>query len=177
MVPIISVIGRKKAGKTTVLERLIVGLKARGYRVATIKHHIHYGFSIDSPGKDTWRHAAAGADVVAISSPDRLVLMRTTAKELFLREIVDRYMSDVDVVLTEGYARAETPKILVATCEDDLRLFTSAAGGEIVAVVSDSEVKASCEVFGFDDVEKLASFIEERFLSHDPRDGAYEAPD
>lgn len=168
MPPIISVIGRKKAGKTTVLERLIVGLKARGYRVATIKHHIHYGFSIDSPGKDTWRHAAAGADVVAISSPDRLVLMRTTAKELFLREIVDRYMGDVDVVLTEGYARAETPKILVATCEDDLRLFNSAAGGEIVAVVSDSEINTSCEVFGFDDVDKLASFIEERFLSNEP---------
>ncbi len=166
MVPIISVIGRKKAGKTTILERLIVGLKTRGYRVATIKHHIHYGFSIDSPGKDTWRHSAAGADVVAISSPDRLVLMRTTSKELFLREIVERYMSDVDVVLTEGYARAETPKILVATGQEDLKLFTSAAGGEIVAVVSDSEIKADCEVFGFDDVEKLAGFIEERFLSH-----------
>jgi molybdopterin-guanine dinucleotide biosynthesis protein B len=177
MPPIISMIGRKKAGKTTILERLISALKTRGYRVGTVKHHIHYGFSIDSPGKDTWRHSAAGADVVAISSPDRLVLMRTTPKELFLKEIVERYMGDVDVVLTEGYARAETPKILVATCEDDLRLFTSAAGGEIVAVVSDAKLKASCDVFGFDDVEKLASFIEERFLRHDPRYGAHGAPD
>lgn len=166
MTPIISVIGRKKAGKTTVLERLIAALKARGYRVGTVKHHIHYGFSMDMPGKDTWRHAAAGANIVAISSPDRLVLMRTTPKELFLKEIVERYMSDVDVVLTEGYARAETPKVLVATGEEDLRLFTRAAGGEIVAVVSDSELKADCRVFGFDNVEELASFIEERFLNH-----------
>ena len=177
MIPIISVIGRKKAGKTTVLERLIAALKARGYRIATIKHHIHYGFSIDSPGKDTWRHAAAGADVVVISSPDRLVVMRKSLKEMFLREIVERYMKDMDMVLTEGYARAETPKILVATTEDDLRLFTSAAGGEIIAVVSDAEVRAKCQVFGFDEVENLAGFIEERFLSHEQGHGAHKAPD
>lgn len=148
------------------LERLIAALKARGYRVATVKHHIHYGFSMDMPGKDTWRHAAAGADVVAISSPDRLVLMRKTAKELYLKEIVERYMHDVDVVLTEGYARAETPKILVVAGEEDLKLFTGAAGGEIVAVVSDAQLQASCEQFGFDSTEKLADFIEERFLHH-----------
>ncbi|WP_457556252.1 molybdopterin-guanine dinucleotide biosynthesis protein B [Candidatus Pyrohabitans sp.] len=166
MPPIVSVIGRKKAGKTTVMERLIAALKARGYRVATVKHHIHYGFSMDMPGKDTWRHAAAGADVVAISSPDRLVLMRTTPREMFLTDIVGRYMGDMDVVLTEGYARAETPKILVATGEEDLKLFTGAAGGEIVAVVSDAEVEAECRVFGFDDIERLAEFVEERFLRH-----------
>ncbi|NOZ60014.1 MAG: molybdopterin-guanine dinucleotide biosynthesis protein B [Euryarchaeota archaeon] len=168
MPPVISVIGRKKAGKTTVLERLIAALKARGYRVGTVKHHIHYGFSMDMPGKDTWRHAAAGADVVAISSPDRLVLMRTTPKEMFLRDIVSRYMGDMDLVLTEGYARAETPKILVATGDEDLKLFTGAAGGEIVAVVSDTELRAGCEVFGFDDTDRLADFIEERFLHHGP---------
>ena len=173
MIPIISIIGRKKAGKTTVLERLVAALKARGYRAATVKHHIHYGFSIDSPGKDTWRHAAAGADVVAISSPDRLVIMRRNQRELFLREIVDSFMNDMDIVLTEGYARAETPKILVATSEDDLRLFTSAVGGEVIVVVSDTDVKAGCQVFGFDEVKKLSGFIEERFLSNEQRHGAY----
>lgn len=164
MVPIISVIGRKKAGKTTLLERLIVGLKRRGYNVATIKHHIHYGFSMDSPGKDTWRHSSAGADIVAISSPDTLVLTRKTRGELLLREIVEKYMHEVDVVLTEGYARAETPKILVAGGREDMELFSSAARGEIACVVSNSKLEAEVKVFGFEEVEKLVDFVEERFI-------------
>ncbi len=56
MIPIISVVGKSDVGKTTLLEKLLVELKKRGYRVATIKHDVH-GFNIDQPGKDTWRHA------------------------------------------------------------------------------------------------------------------------
>ena len=67
MIPVISFIGRSGVGKTTYLEKLIAELKKRGYRVGVIKHDIH-GFEMDRPGKDTWRHAQAGADVVWISS-------------------------------------------------------------------------------------------------------------
>lgn len=177
MPPVVSVIGRKSAGKTTVIERLIAALKSRGYRIATVKHHIHYGFTMDSPGKDTWRHAAAGADTVAIASPDRVVITLTTPGEMMLAEIVRRYLEDADIVLTEGYARAITPKVLVATSPRDLELFSDMAGGEIVAVVSDSEIEAGCQVFSFEDAgERLASFIAERFIG-DERDGADRAPD
>ena len=57
-VPIISVVGKSNVGKTTLLEKLLPEIKKRGYRVATIKHDVH-GFSIDQPGKDTWKHAQA----------------------------------------------------------------------------------------------------------------------
>ncbi|NOZ83013.1 MAG: molybdopterin-guanine dinucleotide biosynthesis protein B [Euryarchaeota archaeon] len=177
MPPVVSVIGRKRAGKTTVLERLIAALKAKGYRIATIKHHIHYGFCMDSPGKDTWRHSAAGADAVAISSPDRLVVSFTTPKEMMVGEIVERFMGDADIVLTEGYARAETPKILVATSEEDLELFSATAGGEIVAVVSDASIHTDYPTFGFGEVPKLAEFIVERFVAHGQGYGAHRAPD
>ena len=63
MIPVISFIGRSGVGKTTYLEKLITELKSRNYRVGVIKHDIH-GFEMDRPGKDTWRHAQAGADVV-----------------------------------------------------------------------------------------------------------------
>ena len=63
-IPIVSVVGRSGAGRTTLLEKLIPELKQRGYRVATIKHHAHPGFEIDQPGKDTWRHANAGSEQV-----------------------------------------------------------------------------------------------------------------
>ena len=67
-ITILSIVSKKNCGKTTLLEKLIPELKRRGYRVGTLKHDIH-GFDIDHEGKDTFRHKAAGADVVAISCP------------------------------------------------------------------------------------------------------------
>jgi len=55
--PILSIIGKSGSGKTTLIENLVRGMKTRGYRIGTIKHHAHLGFEIDHPGKDTWRHA------------------------------------------------------------------------------------------------------------------------
>jgi Ni2+-binding GTPase involved in maturation of urease and hydrogenase len=47
--PVVSIVGRSKSGKTTLIEKLIPLLKARGYRVGTVKHHAHPGFDIDIP--------------------------------------------------------------------------------------------------------------------------------
>lgn len=157
MPTVISVIGKKNAGKTTVIEQLIVELKTRGHRVATIKHHIHNDFSMDEPGKDTWRHAAAGADVVVISSPDRLAMIKNTKKEAYLDEIVASYIDSEDFVITEGYASADTLKVVVAESQDDLKLFQ---GSEIVAVVSNDSVEVDCPCFKFDDVHGLADTVE-----------------
>ena len=55
MPPIVSVIGKSKSGKTTLIEKFVQELKSRGYRMATIKH-IPRGVSFDEPGKDSWRH-------------------------------------------------------------------------------------------------------------------------
>ena len=69
--PIISVIGKKKSGKTTLLEKLIPAVKARGYQVGSVKHDTH-GFDIDHKGKDSWRHKQAGADATIITSPNQV---------------------------------------------------------------------------------------------------------
>ena len=109
-IPVISVVGRSKVGKTTLLEKLIPELKRRGYRVATVKHHAHPGFEIDRPGKDTWRHAQAGSDHVVIAAPDKVAAVRRVTREPTLDEIVTT-IDDVDIILTEGYKRAGKPKI------------------------------------------------------------------
>ena len=63
MLPIVSIIGKSKAGKTNLLERLIGELKGRGYCMAVIKHAAR-GFELDQPSKDSWRLAAAGSEVL-----------------------------------------------------------------------------------------------------------------
>ncbi|GAH07037.1 unnamed protein product, partial [marine sediment metagenome] len=73
MPPIISIVGKSKAGKTTLIERLVGELKSRGYQVATIKHAPE-GVTFDEPGKDSWRHIQAGSDVTAICSSNEIVV-------------------------------------------------------------------------------------------------------
>ena len=111
-IPILSVVGKSDSGKTTLLEGLIRELKQRGYRVGTIKHDAH-SFEIDVPGKDSWRHAQAGSDHVVISSPLRVASIRRVEREPQLEELAAG-MTDVDIILTEGYKRGNAPKIEVS---------------------------------------------------------------
>jgi molybdopterin-guanine dinucleotide biosynthesis protein MobB len=108
--PVVSIVGRSKSGKTTLIEKLIPLLKARGYRVGTVKHHAHPGFDIDIPGKDTWRHAQAGSDHVVIAAPDKIASIVMLQAPLDLPQILAG-MQDVDIVLTDGYRRANNPKL------------------------------------------------------------------
>ena len=114
-IPIVSVVGRSDVGKTTLLEKLIPELKRRGYRVATVKHHAHPGFEIDQPGKDTWRHAQAGSDHVIIAAPDKVASIRRVDREPTLDEITAG-ITDVDIILAEGYKWADYLKIEVVRC-------------------------------------------------------------
>ncbi len=97
-IPIVCVVGRSKSGKTTLLEKMIILLKQRGYRVATIKHHSHRGFDMDVPGKDTWRHARAGSDHVIIAAPDKVATIRRVSVEPTL-DALAATIAEVDIIL------------------------------------------------------------------------------
>ena len=64
--PAVAFIGYQNSGKTTLVEKVIAELTARGLRVGSIKHHGHHRFDIDVPGKDSWRHAEAGSRHVGL---------------------------------------------------------------------------------------------------------------
>lgn len=118
MIPIVCFVGRSNSGKTTLLTRVVRELKSRGYRVAVIKHS-HHDFDIDLPGKDTWRFARAGSDVVAISSPNKIAIIERVDTELPLEQIERLMAGKVDIVLAEGYKNGNTAKIRVLGAEQD----------------------------------------------------------
>lgn len=157
--PIVSVVGKSDSGKTTLLEGLIRELKRRGYRVGTIKHDTH-SFEIDRPGTDTWRHAQAGSDHVVISSPQRVASIRRVEREQMLDELAAT-MTDVDIVLTEGYRRGNAPKIEVSRQARSQTLLCSPE--ELIAVVTDYPVEIGVPRFALDDYAGLADLIERRF--------------
>ena len=160
--PIVSVAGRAKVGKTTFLVKLIAELVQRGYRIAVIKHSVH-DFALSEPGRDTWRHAQAGAQVVAFASKSQLAITRQLESELDLDEIVPQ-LGLVDLVLTEGYKEAHKPKIEVSRREQGTGLVCRRS--EIIAVVSDYAVEVDVPRFDLDDAAGVADLLEQRYLRH-----------
>jgi len=86
MPPVVSIVGTSKSGKTTVIEKLVQELKSRGYQVATIKH-IPQGVDFDELGKDSWRHIQVGSETTAVSSPDKIVLIKPVVQESTIDEV------------------------------------------------------------------------------------------
>jgi len=160
MIPIISVVGKSGVGKTTFLEKLIAELKQRGYRVAVVKHDVH-GFEIDQPGKDSWRLAQAGSDSVVIASPQKLALIKQLDREMTLNEIA-ALLSDIDIIITEGYKRADAPKIEVSRRERGGELLCTPE--ELVAIVADQPFAPDVPQFGLDDARGVVDLLEEGFL-------------
>ncbi|MFZ3060577.1 MAG: molybdopterin synthase [Candidatus Methanoperedens sp.] len=103
---IISVVGYKKTGKTTLVEHLVSTLSKRG-SVGTIKHM--HGHRINTPGTDTWKHANAGADVVVAVTPEELVKF---SRNNNLKKAIDELANEgIDFAVVEGFKDSKLPKI------------------------------------------------------------------
>jgi molybdopterin-guanine dinucleotide biosynthesis protein B len=153
------IIGWKNAGKTSLMERLVAALTARGLSVSTVKH-VHHDVDLDQPGKDTWRHRAAGAREVVLASAHRHAILteHRDAPEPALPAILAR-LAPVDLVLVEGYKRDTHPKIEV---------FRAAAGHRLIqpndplvrAVATDAALPdLSVPVLDLNDTAAVADFI------------------
>lgn len=158
--PMVILAGTSGTGKTTFLEKLIRELKKRHLRVGTIKHHDH-DFEFDKPGKDTWRHAQAGADAVALSAPGKVALVRKVDEELPLDRVAE-LIGSVDIILVEGYKRADKPKIEIHRTAHSRELLC--APEELLVLVSDADWNIGVPVFALDDAAGVAELLVERFL-------------
>ena len=160
MPPIISIIGKSDSGKTTLIEKLIPEIKKRGYRVGTIKH-AHHGFEIDQKGKDSWRHKEAGADMVLVSSPGKIAILKDENNDTL--ECLKKYFDDMDIVIVEGYKRGNKPKIEVfrASIHREPLLLNY---DNIIAIATDSDIDINLPRFDLDDIEKIADFIVNKYL-------------
>ena len=157
---IYGITGWKNSGKTTLTERLVTEITARGYRVATVKH-AHHAFEIDREGTDSFRHRSAGASEVAIVSGTRWALMHELrgAPEPSLADIVAR-LSPCDLILVEGYKREPHPKIECRRQEARDRRPMQDHAPSIAAIAADHPVTDSAlPVFGLDDIAALADFV------------------
>lgn len=160
-IPLVTIIGKSGCGKTTMLEKLVAEFKSRNYKLATIKHHSHRGFDIDKIGKDSWRFAQAGSDHVVIASPDKIASYRKIDYELSLDEI-SANISDVELILVEGYKQAGKPALEVARSANSRELIGS--DEQRFAVAADFPLNLGVPQFDLNDVRGIADLIEKQFM-------------
>lgn len=112
--PILGFAAWSGTGKTTLLTQLIPLLTASNLRVALIKH-AHHSFSIDQPGKDSYRLREAGASQVVIASSQCIASIMDMAedqKEPVLQDALAAINTQrLDLILVEGFKQAAIPKI------------------------------------------------------------------
>ena len=160
MPPIVSIVGRSKSGKTTLIEKLIVELKSRGYHVATAKH-THRNMTLPESDKDSDRHLKAGSEASLIVDPHGLMMIRPLQKELNLAQIAQIIGEDYDLILTEGFKQDDAPKIEVHR-KDNAPPLTDVK--KLFAVVTDEPLDTKVRQFALDDVKPIADLLETGFI-------------
>lgn len=164
-IPVVSFVGLSGSGKTTFLVRLIAELTRRGWRVATAKHHHNVNFEFDKPGKDSWRHADAGAVVSMISSEKKLGMVRKLEREPSVEEFVSFVEGAADILMMESFRNPEAAQIEIVRTAHSGHL--TCPRERLFALVTDGTFDVGdVPVFALDDVDGVADLIEGTLLAH-----------
>jgi len=155
---VIGLAGWSGAGKTTLVKRLIPCLIGRGISVSTIKH-AHHAFDLDTPGKDSFEHRAAGARQVLVGSAVRWALMTElrAEPEPTLAELLAR-LDPVDLILVEGFKREPIPKIEIHRAENG-KPWRFPEDPLVRGIAADVLPPADLPHVGLDDIEGVADLV------------------
>ncbi len=177
---VLSVVGVSRSGKTTLVEELIKELSNRGYKVGSVKsigcgrgceahregkcdgtnHHPKYGFTIDSLGKNSFRHKDAGSMQVTTWAKSETAILRPYQMELY--EIIDNY--DLDYLIVEGGRRYPLPKITtgssIENTEKRMTEMTFAISGKIADEIEGFNGIKAFKTFS--EIKDLADLVEEK---------------
>jgi len=160
-IPVVSIVGKQNTGKTTLIGLIIPLLKRKGYKVGTIKYNIP-SFEIDYEGKDTYRHYQAGADVVSISSPKKLaIIKRADRKHPSIKDIIECNYRDIDIVLVEGYKNWRYPYIEIRNNHQQM----ISANNEYkhhLKITSTTKTRSHIPTFSKGDLNNVINFIESK---------------
>ncbi|MCS4541719.1 MAG: molybdopterin-guanine dinucleotide biosynthesis protein B [Euryarchaeota archaeon] len=165
-----SVVGiERSVGKTSLVEALVKKFISRGYKVGTIKHVTHDPFTIDTSGKDTFRHSQAGAKVVVSVASSETAVIYKTDQEMDASQVLD-FFQDVDLVVVEGWSSVKLPRVIIArTADEAKKKFLDGAILAITGPIAEnaSEKSKLKDIPIFDnrsEILKLADLIEDKLV-------------
>lgn len=112
---IISIIGTKNTGKTTLVNKIVEKLSEKNYKVGTVKFsHVNF----DLADKDTYKHRQAGARIVVGTGKETFILFNHA---LDLENIISNieFNEELDFLVLEGFKSSKFAKISVSELKDD----------------------------------------------------------
>lgn len=170
--PILCIVGRKNAGKTSLTVALSGELNRRGYRVMTVKSG--HGFQVDQVGKDSWRHRHEGGALRSVMAGPRdfAVVGHWPGERMTLEEIVGRFLCDAQIVLAEGAKGSPQPRVEIfrkGVHGKPIMAAPEAGAGPTLALVTDDPTLAGgVPTFSLDDPAHptaLADLVERELLA------------
>ena len=159
---VFSVCGYSMSGKTKTIELIVRELIARGYKVGSVKEIHAKDFALDNePSKDTYRHRAAGAELViarGLNETDYLFPGKHDMKKILSQ--FDGY----DYVVCEGVRDLPLPMIVTAESTEDLDKnwndFIFCVSGKIADNIK--EYKSIPAISAVSGIKQLVDYIEEK---------------
>ncbi len=150
----ISIVGAKNSGKTTLIEKLLKFFNSRNINTVTIKHtsHEHH---FDQPGKDTFRHRSAGANSTIAIGQDSFALFGVT-DALVRQKVIDVISESADLCLIEGDKLSDSPKIVITNEIQNLDINKIS---NIVCSFGEKKLNSHIAHFNNHEVNKLGEFI------------------
>ena len=125
---VFGIVGWSGSGKTHLICRIIKYFDKKKINICSIKQS-HHNFEIDKKGKDSYEHLKSGSKEVVINNEYKFAMITTKKKKkINLKDIVDKFSSETDIILIEGLKKGPTKKIEVFD--------VSGAGDTVLAVLS-----------------------------------------
>ena len=149
---IMGIVGTSESGKTTVLEALVRGLTKKGYTVGSAKRIPEPEFTIDTVGKDTWRHAKSGAiNILSVAPKELTIIKKINTKKITLEQLILEFSDEIDIIILEGFkgliGRDITiPKIVATKTETEISVANNYFKNIIAFVGKDSDGKTNKEI-------------------------------
>jgi len=156
---VFGIVGWKNNGKTTLTERLISQLTLMGYKVSSVKH-AHHNVDIDEPGRDSYRHRAAGATQTLLATDKRWALMHEYRDQdtLELTQLLHLF-EPCDLVIVEGYKGADHAKLEVVRNLNQ-RGFLADQMPNIVAIATDKDdLTIKLPQLDINNIQQVADFV------------------
>ncbi len=160
---IVSVVGYKKSGKTTLVEKIIPILKSKGYQFGVLKY-TGEGLPEEAEGKDTGKFRAAGAETVGLCGDDHFSLFKASGHPaLPLDRLAAFFFPEADLVVTEGFKKQPFPKIALLSEGQEENLLAEVQG-VVLATVGPKPFRGDLPHFQPEEAERIVEMLEKRFL-------------
>ena len=146
------------SGKTTLIEKIVPILKARGLRVAVIKHASE-GFDLQQPEVDGY--LKSGADTVIIAGQQAVAVIKNINETPSMEEM-QKNIGEMDITIYEGFKADAVNKIEIFRYGVSGVRPLSMDDPSYIALVTDTKYNVTIPQFELNDAVSVAEFIMEK---------------